>query len=578
MTTLRKTLSEIPEPARYDLIVIGAGTAGLASAVAGGLAGARVLVLEAADHVGGTSAYSAGTIWVPNTHLARGIGADDSLEKAMSFLDAAVGNRSPQDLRRAYLEAGPDVISILESRAGMRFRARPLHPDYLSDLPGATSYGRAIEPMPFDGRRLGEDFSLIRPPIPEFTIFGGLMVDRDDIASLLTVTRSRKSFIHALRLLGRYGADRLRYRRGTRLVMGNALIGALLLAARQAGVEIVVGARVQHLLTEDGTVTGVEVAQAGQTRRIAAGAGVILATGGFAGDPQRRAAALPRAVPPFSPSVLTPKGGLIGQVEALGGRLGTGAWQDFFWAPCSVNKRRDGSLAVFPHFVFDRSKPGTICIDSRGRRFVNESVSYHQFGAAMICGNSEGTTIPCFIVADAKAIQKYGLGLVRPGARGLDALIASGYVTTAPSMSELAQKLSVDPANLEVSVGEMNGFAREGTDKQFGRGSTVYQRVNGDPAHGPNPTLGEIASPPFYAVTLWPCDIGSATGFVTDDFGRIVNPDRMAIEGLYAVGNDMQSVMGGVYPGPGITLGPALVFGYRAGCHAATRDDRAAAQ
>jgi len=566
-----RILASLPEDVAYDIAVLGAGAAGLACAATAAQMGCRVLVVERTGHVGGTSAYSAGTLWVPNTRHARAIGVDDDSEKAADYLDRAVGNRSPRALRDRFLSAGPDAVDFLEDKAGVRLRARPFHPDYLSDIPGSTAFGRALEPIPFDGRLLGEDFDLVRPPIPEFTIFGGMMVDRDDIASLLSMTRSRKSFLHALKLLGRYAADRLRHRRGTRLVMGNALVGNLLLAARKAGVEIATNARVDQFLETNGVVEGIVVEQGNARRRVRVSRGVMLASGGFAGNEPLRSRYVPASVPSFGPGAPGPKGELHAMAMELGGFHGRDAWQSCFWAPCSVNRRDDGSLAVFPHFVFDRSKPGTVCVGRDGNRFVNESISYHLFGATMIERDEEGSTIPAFLIADQAAINKYGLGMVRPGARGLKRYLASGYVVEGRTVSELAESLGIDAANLRLTLARMSDYAASGVDPEFGRGSTVYQRANGDPAHGPNPTLGSLETPPFYAVRLYPCDIGSAQGFVTDAEARVLREDGTPVENLYAIGSDMQSIMGGVYPGPGITLGPGIVFGYLAAKHAAEK-------
>lgn len=571
MTRADSFIATLADDAVYDLAVLGAGAAGLACAATAARLGCRVLLVERTDYVGGTSAYSAGTLWVPNTRHAQALNADDDTAKAAGYLDRAVGNRSPKALRDRFLAAGPEAVAFLEEQAGVRLRARPFHPDYLSDIEGSTRFGRALEPVPFDGRRLGADFDLVRPPIPEFTLLGGMMVDRDDIASLLTMTRSARAFAHALMLVGRHAADRLRHRRGTRLVMGNALVGHLLLAARQAGVDIATDTRVDQILETDGTVDGLVVTQGDTRRRVRVTRGVVMASGGFAGNEAMRARYVPASVPRFGPGAPGPKGELHAMAMELGGFHGRDAWQSCFWAPCSVNRRADGSLAVFPHFVFDRAKPGTVCVGRDGRRFVNESISYHLFGAAMIERDENGSAIPAFLIADSTAMRKYGLGMVRPGARGLKRYLASGYVVEGRTPRELAERLGIDAATLEQTLARMKDHAASGVDSEFGRGSTVYQRANGDASHGPNPTLGPIETPPFYAVRLYPCDIGSAQGFVTDAEARVLREDGAPVENLYAIGNDMQSIMGGVYPGPGITIGPGIVFGYVAATHAARK-------
>jgi hypothetical protein len=254
---------------------------------------------------------------------------------------------------------------------------------------------------------------------------------------------------------------------------------------------------------------------------------------------------------------------------ALGARFGEGNEDNAFWAPVSVRKRADDTTAVFPHFVLDRSKPGTVCVNQQGRRFVNESKSYHQFGRAMFESHRTEPAIPCFIITDAVGLKKYGLGMVRMGTRDVSPFLADGYLVEGNTVAKLAAKLKVPAPALEQTIAAMNGYARTGVDPEFGRGTTAYHRVNGDASFdGPNPTLGPIATAPYYAVRLYPGDIGAATGLVIDEWARVLKEGNEPIEGLYACGNEANSIMGGTYPGPGITLGPGMTFAYRAIQHA----------
>jgi succinate dehydrogenase/fumarate reductase flavoprotein subunit len=565
-------LESLAEGTAYDVIVLGAGGAGMAAALFAAIEGQRVLLVERTDFLGGTTAWSAATTWIPNTLHAAGSG--DTPEQAATFLDHAVGNHASAALRQAFLKAGPQAIACLEARTEVKFRARPLHPDYIQEVPGAVLRGRALEPLPFDGRALGPLFPLLRPPIPEFTVLGGMMVDRDDIGHLLRLRQPGKpgfwqSGRHAARLLARHALDRLRGPRGTRLVMGNALAGRLLLSLARRGVDILVSTRTESLLREAGRVTGLVMSQAGLRRQVMARRGVILATGGFNRHPTRRAEMLPRPTPDFSPAAPGHTGEMHDLALQAGARYGEGGLDAAFWAPVSVRTRHDGSTAVFPHFVLDRGKPGIIAVNAAGRRFVNEATSYHLFARAMFQAHETVPSIPCFLVTDAEGIRKYGLGMVHPGGGGFSSFLAEGYLHQGTTLPELALKLGVDAAGLEETVARMNRFAEAGEDPEFGRGSTAYHRVNGDAAHGPNPNLGPIGTPPFYAVKLWPGDIGAATGLVTDTDARVLDGADRAIPGLYAVGNDMHSIMGGAYPGPGITLGPGITFAWIAARHIA---------
>jgi hypothetical protein len=440
----------------------------------------------------------------------------------------------------------------------VQLRAFAHHPDYLSDLPDASSRGRVLECLPFDGRLLGDALALVRPPIPEFTVLGGMMVDRIDIGHLLNMTRSRASLAHSLRLVLRHAGDRLRYPRGARLVLGNALIGRLLHSLRQRNVPVWTQVRTGELVVRDGRVVGIEVEHQGRRFTVTGRRGVVLAGGGFNDHPKLRAELIPAQVT-HSPRAGSSPGELLEQAMTLGARMGRPEGSPAFWAPVSVRQRRDGSTAVFPHFVLDRAKPGTLVVDPAGRRFVNESCSYHQFVERML----ERGVGHAWLIADRQALVKYGLGMVRPGGRGLGAFLRDGYLLEAPTVEALASKLGIDPSVLRAAVDRMNGFARSGDDSDFQRGTTAYQRNLGDASVAPNPTLGPIRQAPFYAVRLQPGDIGASAGLVTNADAQVLRGDA-PIPGLFAAGNDMQSIMGSAYPGPGINLGPAIVFAYAA--------------
>lgn len=570
-------LEALPDGAAFDVVVLGAGGAGMSAAVFAAIAGARVLLVESTEVVGGTTAYSAGTTWVPGTHLAPQVNAQDTLGEARRFLDAAVGERSDPAVREALLTHGPEAVATIEKHSHLQYRIRPFHPDYLSELEGSTLCGRALEPLPFDGRRLGEHFALVRPPIPEFLVLGGMMVDRDDIPHMLGWSKSFKSAAYVTRLMLRHLSDRLRHPRGTRLLMGNALIGRLLLSIKERGVTLLMRTQATALERDpaSGAVTGLTLTQEGQTRRIAVKGGVILGTGGFNRHPKRRAEQFGPALPAtWCPGAPGHTGAAHDLAEAVGAVYGEGQMSPAFWAPVSLRKRPDGSTASFPHFVFDRAKPGTVTVDGEGRRYLNESTSYHLYGLAMQAHQFKAGKpgIPSFLITDAEGMRKYGLGMVRPKGMGLAAALADGYVTAAGSIAELAGKLGLPVQNLEATIERFNRHWPNGIDPDFGRGSTAYQRANGDATWtGPNPSLGPVAKAPFYALRLYPGDIGAARGLKTDAAARSLDAAGRVIPGLYAVGNDMQSAMGGVYPAPGITIGPGLVFAHLAAKDAVAR-------
>ncbi|NDY93627.1 FAD-dependent oxidoreductase [Ideonella sp. TBM-1] len=587
-------MAALADDQTFDVVVLGAGGAGMSAAVYAAIDGARVLLVESTAYVGGTTATSAGTTWVPGTRLAPEVNPQDTLAEAETFLDHAVGARADRALRQAFLQHGAAAVAKISDHSHLKYRIRPFHPDYLSELPGATSCGRALEPLPFDGRRLGAHFGLVRPPIPEFMVLGGMMADRDDIPHLLGWHRSWTSATHVARLLLRHLTDRLRHPRGTRLLMGNALIGRLLLSCKERGVTVLTGTEARALhRNAHGVVDGLTLSstcpQTGTpvTRRLRVKGGVILASGGFNRHPQRRAALL-GTPDDWCPGGPGHRGSALDLAEAAGatwGASGPVALQadarqaatdqplsPCFWAPVSRRTRADGSVAVFPHFVFDRAKPHMVTVNARGERFLNESTSYHLFGLAMLAAHPQPPGEPTWLITDAQGMAKYGLGMVRPKGMGLASALADGYVTRGASVADLAARLQLPAATLQGTLNQLKRYAADGVDPDFGRGTTLYQRANGDAGWpGPNPSLGPIEQPPFYAVRLHPGDIGAAMGLRTDASARTLDAAGQPIPGLYAVGNDMQSIMGGVYPAPGITLGPGLVFAYLAAGDAVRR-------
>jgi len=567
-----KNLSDLPSTAAFDVVVIGAGGAGLAAAMFAAIDGAKVLLVEHTEHVGGTTAMSAGTTWIPGTHHGATVNPSDTLNDAARYLNNAIGERSPAHLRQAFLDTGPLAVQHIEANSAVKYRACAKHPDYLSELDGASLNGRALEPLPFDGRLLGELFALLRPPIPEFTVLGGMMVDRADINHLLGMTTSFASLKHSAKLLLRHASDRMRYPRGTRLVMGNALVGRLLYSLSQrANVTLALKTSVDQIKQGADGVESVTLMQYGVRRTVQVKGGVILASGGFNRHPALRQTMLPGINPAWCPGAPGHTGAAQDLARGLGAHFSDTVNSNAFWAPVSLRQRGDGTQAVFPHFVMDRAKPGMITVNQAGQRFVNESTSYHLFALAMQEANKTTKAIPAYLICDAEALLKYGIGMVRPGGKGLAPFIADGYLTEGQTLRELAQKLGVDATGLEASISKINSYAESGIDPDFHRGETAYQHNIGDAtAGGKNPNLGPLKIAPFYAVKLYPGDIGASTGLATDADARVLNQDGQAIPRLYAVGNDMHSIMGGVYTGPGITIGPGLVFAYLAARHVVT--------
>lgn len=546
--------------AAHDLVVLGAGAAGMTAALVGAIEGLRVLLIEKSAQVGGTSSRSAGTLWIPGNFAMAPDAAQDDVAAARIYLDALVGDRSPAALRDAFLQAGPEMLAYLLGHTDIRFKPCPRHADYHPDLPGARPGGRPVEPELFDGRQLGRAFALLRPTIPEFMVFGGMMVSKADIDLLLKAGRTWAGSLHAARLGLRYARDRLTHPRGTRLTMGNALCGRLLNACLARGVTVALETTVTAIEALPGRGHRLRTNGPQGQQPIEARHGVVFAGGGFSGNALQRARHFPSPTPTQTAAFEGNDGSSQALAQSLGATLAPPREQNAWWFPCSTVPRPDGTQGVFPHIIMDRAKPGLIAVRRDGRRFVNEGLSYHAFARAQYAASA----VPCSLVCDATFLRRYGLGAIRPGGAGLRQAVASGYVAAAPTLEALARQIGVDPAGLVDSAQRMTGFASSGVDTDHGKGSDPLSRQNGDPANSPNPCLGPVSTAPFYAVQVAPADLGTSLGLMTDAQARLVDAQGQPIPGLYACGNDMQSIMGGQYPAPGVTLGPAMTFAYLA--------------
>lgn len=548
----------------WDVIVIGSGAAGFATAVTACCKGLSVLMLEKAPHFGGTSAISGGAVWINDTDQARQAGKSGSPDAIKTYLRTIIGDANYRPaLVDAFVDSGREALAFLEQEGAVKYSLRPLSPDYYPDEVGAVDAGRALEVVEFDGRELGEHFSTLRSPPPGMLLFGGMMVNRVDIQHFLDMRRSWTSFRHCSRLLLRYGRDRLRHPRGTRLAMGNALIARMATLALRKGLDLALNVNVTALIEEQGRITGVTLKREGKEEQLRARCGVVLAAGGFAAG-QIAAQFRPATQQHFTMSPATNDGAAFQLAGRVGAQEGANLPSNFFWAPVSVLRHPDGTEERFPHLVTDRAKPGVIAVNQRGVRFVNESNSYHHFASAM---QQQPENAPCYLIGDALAMKNYGLGLARPAPVNNDALIKAGYLHKADTLAALAQQLNLDPQTLEETVARYNRDAANGTDSEFRKGGNSYNRAMGDPAHQPNACNAPLSQGPFYAITLYTGDLGTSRGLVTTADAQVINQQNEAIPGLYAVGNDMDSMMAGTYPGPGITLGPALTFGYLAAKH-----------
>lgn len=561
-----------------DVLVIGTGAGGLAAAVTAASLGLDVLAVEKEPFFGGTTARSGGWLWIPCSPTARREGVADSPEAARRYLQHETGNHFDAARVDAFLEHGPRMVGFMEEETAVRFVLGPTFADYHPGAPGGSDGGRSICAEPFDARALGPEKDRLRPPLAEITFMGMMIGTGKELAHFFNVTRSPRSAAVVAGLLARFARDRVRHGRAMRLTNGNALVARLAKSAFDRGVPIWTGAPATDLLMDGGRVIGAVVQHDGVPVRVHAGRGVVLAAGGFPNDVARRRAMFrhaPTGAEHWSPA---PPGN-TGDGLRLGERAGA-AVEDRYpnaaaWVPVSLVPRADGTSGPFPHFV-DRSKPGVIAVLRNGARFTNESDSYHDFVQAMVSATQTEEHCAWFL-CDHPTLRRYGLGFAKPFPLPLGPLLRNGYLKRGRTLADLAATAGIDPAGLQRTVAAYNGPASAGQDPAFHRGSTAYNRSLGDPAVKPNPCVAPLATPPFYAVKVVPGDLGTFAGLRGDANARVLDAAGRPIPGLYAAGNDLASIMGGNYPGGGITLGPAMTFGYIAAHHMAATAAHAAA-
>jgi succinate dehydrogenase/fumarate reductase flavoprotein subunit len=560
------------EEVHCDLLVAGSGASGLTAAIVAAKQGLNVIVAEKEPVFGGTTAFSGGYLWVPNNPVSKEAGIQDSKEAARDYIRHEASNHYDAARTEAFLDAGPAMVNFMHENTHVRFEASPAFSDYHPDAPGGMPGGRSILAVPVNAAILGEDLPKLRPPRSELTLYGLAIGSGKELWHFYRATKRLESFAYVSKRIAKFGVDKVLKGRSMLLTNGNALAARLYRSAKDLDVPVWLDSPVKALLRDDdGNVIGADVLTPKGLRRIIAKRGVVLACGGFAQDVARRKS-LYNHVASEGEHVSAASPGNTGDGLLLAEQIGAQTLMDYpnagAWAPTSLVPRADGTKGPFPHFI-DRGKPGVIAVARSGRRFVNEANSYHDFVQGMERMTEHGQPAEAFLICDHRTIRKYGLGHVKPAPLPLAPSIKSGYLISGNTLAELAQNIGMDAAAFEATVQRFNNDVPTGVDTEYGRGSTAYNRFHGDPEVKPNPCLAPIAKGPFYAVRVVPGSIGTFAGLRTDEHSRVIGKDGKSIQGLYAVGNDMASVLGGNYSGGGITLGPGMTFGYIAGMHAA---------
>ncbi|SFJ29458.1 Succinate dehydrogenase/fumarate reductase, flavoprotein subunit [Bosea sp. OK403] len=557
-----------------DVLVIGSGAGGLSTAITARKHGLDVIVVEKEPFFGGTTAFSGGVLWIPGSQHAARAGDSDDREAVRTYLRNEVGNFARQDVIEAFLDHGPEMLAFFERETQVKF-VPTLYPDYHPKVAGGVDVGRSVLAAPYDATVLGPELARLRPPLATITFIGMMFNSSNaDLKHFFNVTRSLSSAAYVARRLALHLKDLLLYRRGVMITSGNALAARLAKSAFDLGIPILTSTPARELIQEDERVTGAVLQCPEGAVRITARRGVVLACGGFPHDAARTRQAYPhvaRGGEHVSPTPAGNTGDGIRLAETAGGRFEARYPNAAAWMPVSKVPLSGGRSGVFPHLL-DRCKAGIIAVDRHGRRFCNEAESYHDFGAAMIKACEKEPETAAWLICDHRTIRRYGLGYVKPAPVPLIGYLRSGYLLSGKTLAELAGQAGIDPGGLERTVAAFNPGAEKGEDPEFGKGSTSFNRYLADPSHKPNPCVAPVQQGPFYAVKLVMGDLGTFDGLDTDVRGQVLREDGRPVEGLFAVGNDRASMMGGNYPGAGITLGPIMTFGYILGRHLAGVD------
>ncbi len=566
-----------------DLLVIGSGAGGLSAAVTAAHLGLSVIVAEKDAQYGGTTAWSGGWMWIPRNPLAVEAGIAEDIDKPLSYLRHELGEQFDDARARSFLDNGPRMVDFFRRKTALKFIDGNAIPDFHGHTPDAATGGRSVCAAPFDGRCLGERLHDLKAPLHETTLWGMGIASGAELRHFLNALHKPASFWYVTKKVLRHWRDLLVHRRGTQLVNGNALVAGLARSLLDQGGQILVNSPATRLLKNDGRVTGAVLHTPQGALHVQARRGVLLACGGFPHDPKRKQQLLPHAPTGqehWSAGNRGNTGDGLRLGETAGGQVARDLVQAAALAPVSLvpraNPGSEGTFAHFPHLI-ERAKPGLIAVTARGVRFTNEANSYHDFMQGLLAATPAGHKPEAWLLCDHAFIRYYGLGAVKPAPMPLTPWLGNGYLKRGDTLTELARACGLDAERLQATVQRYNALCQEGQDKDFAKGETPYNRIQGDVMHAtarglPNPCMGPIARGPFYAVKVVMGSLGTFAGLRVNPQGQVLDAQGLPIAGLYAGGNDMNSLMGGHYPAGGITLGPAMTFGFIAAHHMAGVD------
>jgi 3-oxosteroid 1-dehydrogenase len=548
-----------------DFLVVGSGAGSLIAALVAQQSGLETLVVEKHDRFGGTSAYSGGGIWVPDNPIMRANGDTDSLDDALKFMEETIGDVGPAssiERRKAYLDKGPEMVDFT-SRLGFKWIQNEDYPDYYPELPGASHDGRCLCGDVFDLNKLGEwkDKIAQRPGVPH------IPAHSHEAASFVLMGRTFGGLKTAAKVIGaRSIVGKLKGQ--TSVAAGLSLLGQLMLICLQQQVPVWLSSPFTELIMDGDTVVGAVVQHNGRDVRVRARRGVLFSAGGFARNQEMREKYLPKPTSTeWTSAVITDTGDTIRAGIAAG--AATALMDSAWWIPSIM-----GFADIPSMIIWERTHPHSMIVDSKAQRYMNEAQPYGDAGAAMNKHQGEGgaESVPSWLVFDAKHRRRFPLGPLPPRFTP-KSLARSGVLKRAETLEDLARICELDPLALTETVERFNRISAKGYDEDFRRGVSAWDRYWGDPRNKPNPSLGALDQPPYYAVKIYPGDVGTNGGLLTDENARVLREDGSVIDGLYCSGNNSATVMGYSYPGPGATLGPATIFAFIAAQHAVAQPE-----
>lgn len=563
-------MSQMNWDREVDVLVVGTGNGGLTAAVCNWEMGTKnVLIIEKQDKVGGTSATSGGGIWIPNSHYAKEVGAEDNPADAKAYLmNTLFGEDVPEEMIDIYLEKAPEMLKYLHDRTDVRYESLAEYPDYYTNMEGAREGHRSLEPAPIMASELGENWKNMTWTHFMMRMFNRIHFTQVEAHLLMVQLPGWKRLL--ARLMWDYIRDipwRLKTPISRRLACGSAGVARLYLSVLKREIPLEFNTKMVELIAEGDSVLGAVIECNGQRQRVRAAKGVILASGGFEKNQALREQYLP------SPTNTTWSAGNPGnEGDALLAGLELGAktrlMNDAWWTTTlCVPDEPAPRLAIM-----EKSFPGSCVVNRDGKRFANESQNYMAFQKDLFKTHTdEHPNAPAWHVFDATFRENFMVGPLMTKAMKPDSQIPKkwfdeGFVAKADTIRELADMLGIDADGLEETIGKMNHYAETGKDEDFGRGDSAYDRYYADPAIKPNPCLAPIVKAPFYAMRIEAGDFGTLGGLDTDTSARVKKADGGVFEGLFAVGNCSAAILP-TYPGPGATLGPAMTMAYQAACH-----------